>query len=47
MGQDVERRQFSRADRMAYREKIRSNLDALTRMLAESEFAADRPLTGL
>jgi gamma-glutamyl:cysteine ligase YbdK (ATP-grasp superfamily) len=32
---------------MRYREKVRSNLDALTRMLAEAEFECDRPMTGL
>jgi gamma-glutamyl:cysteine ligase YbdK (ATP-grasp superfamily) len=47
MGQDVDRREFSREDRMRYREKIRLNLDALTRMLGETQFECDRPLTGL
>ncbi|GIJ44463.1 glutamate--cysteine ligase [Virgisporangium aliadipatigenens] len=47
MGQDVERREFSRADRMRYREKVRTNLDALTRMLEEVQFECERPLTGL
>jgi gamma-glutamyl:cysteine ligase YbdK (ATP-grasp superfamily) len=47
VGKDVERREFSREDRMRYREKVRTNLDALTRMLAETQFECDRPLTGL
>jgi hypothetical protein len=47
VGQDVERREFSRADRMRYREKVRTNLDALTRMLEEVQFECERPLTGL
>jgi gamma-glutamyl:cysteine ligase YbdK (ATP-grasp superfamily) len=47
VGKDVEHREFSREDRMRYREKVRSNLDALTRMLAETQFEHDRPLTGM
>jgi gamma-glutamyl:cysteine ligase YbdK (ATP-grasp superfamily) len=47
MGRDVEQRVFSREDRTRYREKVRTNLDALTRMLRESPFEHDRPLTGL
>jgi gamma-glutamyl:cysteine ligase YbdK (ATP-grasp superfamily) len=47
MGQDVDRREFTREDRMRYRQKVRANLDALTRMLAETQFECDRPLTGL
>jgi gamma-glutamyl:cysteine ligase YbdK (ATP-grasp superfamily) len=47
VGKDVEHREFSREDRMRYREKVRTNLDALTRMLAETQFEHDRPLTGM
>ena len=32
---------------MRYREKVRTNLDALTRMLSETQFECDRPMTGL
>jgi hypothetical protein len=47
VGKDVERREFTREDRTRYREKVRTNLDALTRMLKESPFEHERPLTGL
>jgi gamma-glutamyl:cysteine ligase YbdK (ATP-grasp superfamily) len=47
MGKDVERLEFTREDRTRYREKVRANLDALTRMLADSPFESDRPLTGM
>jgi hypothetical protein len=47
MGQDVERREFSREDRTRYREKVRQCLDVLARMLRESRFDVERPMTGL
>src|SRR5688572_14201120 len=47
MGKEVERLEFTREDRTRYREKVQTNLDALTRMLADSPFECDRPLTGL
>jgi hypothetical protein len=47
MGEDVARTQFSRADRQRYRAKVRSCLDVFERMLHESRFDFDRPLTGL
>jgi gamma-glutamyl:cysteine ligase YbdK (ATP-grasp superfamily) len=47
VGKDVDRLEFSREDRTRYRAKVRANLDALTRMLADSPFECDRPLTGL
>ena len=47
MGKDVERLEFSREDRTRYREKVRASLDAFSRMLADSPFECDRPLTGL
>ena len=47
VGKDVEHREFSREDRMRYREKVRTNLDVLARMLAETQFEFERPLTGL
>jgi len=47
MGQDVERREFSREDRTRYREKVRQCLDVFARMLRESRFDVERPMTGL
>jgi gamma-glutamyl:cysteine ligase YbdK (ATP-grasp superfamily) len=47
MGQDVERRSFSREDRTRYRHKVRRCLDAFARMLQESRFDFERPMTGL
>jgi hypothetical protein len=47
MGEDVETREFSRQDRQRYREKLRQGLDVFARMLSESRFDFDRPLTGL
>ncbi|MET0134611.1 MAG: glutamate--cysteine ligase [Kibdelosporangium sp.] len=47
MGQDVERRTFSREDRTRYRHKVRRCLDAFARMLQESRFDFERPMTGL
>src|SRR5215217_1344809 len=47
MGRDVEAQSFTREDRTRYRDKVRRNLDVFTRMLKESTFAVDSPLTGL
>ncbi|HET8582806.1 MAG TPA: glutamate--cysteine ligase, partial [Jatrophihabitans sp.] len=47
MGEDVASRQFTRADRQAYRLKVRRCLDVFARMLAEAKFDFERPLTGL
>jgi hypothetical protein len=47
MGRHVQAQTFSRADRTYYRDKIRANLDALGRMLADATFEADTPMTGL
>ncbi len=47
MGQDVERLEFSREDRTRYREKVRRCLDVFARMLSESRFEFERPMTGL
>jgi len=47
MGQDVESTTFSRQDRQRYREKLRTCLDVFARMLGESKFDFERPLTGL
>jgi gamma-glutamyl:cysteine ligase YbdK (ATP-grasp superfamily) len=47
MGEDVAARNFSREDRQRYREKLRACLDVFGRMLSESHFDFERPLTGL
>ena len=47
MGRDVQAKAFTREDRTRYRDKVRRNLDVFTRMLRESTFAAESPLTGL
>ena len=47
MGQEVESRQFSREDRRNYRAKVRRCLDVFARMLRDSRFDFERPMTGL
>ena len=47
MGEEVERVEFTRADRTAFRDQVHRNLDAFARMLRESSFEVDRPLTGV
>jgi gamma-glutamyl:cysteine ligase YbdK (ATP-grasp superfamily) len=47
MGEDVTKQTFTREDRQRYREKLRRGLDVFARMLAESKFEFERPLTGL
>jgi hypothetical protein len=47
MGQEVDRREFTREDRTRYREKVRQCLDVFARMLRESRFDVERPMTGL
>ena len=47
MGQDVAAREFTREDRLRYRQKVRRCLDVFARMLGESRFDFERPLTGL
>src|SRR5689334_16425505 len=47
MGQEVDRRDFTRQDRQRYRQKVRRSLDVLARMLRESRFDYERPMTGL
>jgi gamma-glutamyl:cysteine ligase YbdK (ATP-grasp superfamily) len=47
MGKDVAATQFSREDRTRYRQKVRSCLDVFERMLAQSQFDFERPLTGV
>jgi gamma-glutamyl:cysteine ligase YbdK (ATP-grasp superfamily) len=47
MGEKVADQEFTREDRTRYREKVRRCLDVLARMLRESRFDADAPMTGL
>jgi gamma-glutamyl:cysteine ligase YbdK (ATP-grasp superfamily) len=47
VGEDVESTTFDRQDRQRYREKLRRCLDVFARMLSESKFDFERPLTGL
>ena len=47
MGEEVDQQEFSREDRTRYREKVRRCLDVFARMLRESRFDADYPMTGL
>jgi hypothetical protein len=47
VGEDVAARTFSRDDRRQYRDKLRRCLDVFGRMLGESKFDFERPLTGL
>jgi gamma-glutamyl:cysteine ligase YbdK (ATP-grasp superfamily) len=47
MGQDVEKKEFSREDRQRYRQKVKRCLDVFARMLAESRFDAEKRSMGL
>jgi hypothetical protein len=47
MGKDVERTEFTRADRQRFREKVRLCLDVFAQMLKQSAFDTDRPMSGL
>ncbi len=47
MGKDVEHRTFTRDDRTQYRAKVRRCLDVFARMLRESRFDFERPMTGV
>jgi hypothetical protein len=47
MGQEVDQREFTRSDRQRHRQKVRRCLDVFARMLRESRFEAERPMTGL
>ncbi len=47
MGEEVERVEFTRADRTRFRDQVHRNLDAFARMLRESRFDIGRPLTGV
>ncbi len=47
MGEDVERRKFTREDRRRFRAKVTDCMDALARMLADGGFAADEAQLGM
>jgi gamma-glutamyl:cysteine ligase YbdK (ATP-grasp superfamily) len=47
MGTEVSAQSYTREQRQRYREKVRQNLDVFERMLAQSSFEFDRPMTGL
>jgi gamma-glutamyl:cysteine ligase YbdK (ATP-grasp superfamily) len=47
MGEKVDMTAFSREDRQRYRQKVRRCLDTFARMLAQSRFDFERPMTGL
>jgi hypothetical protein len=47
MGKDVDLQEFTRSDRTRYREKVRRCLDVFARMLRESRFDIDDPMTGM
>ena len=47
MGKEVDLQEFTRADRTRHREKVRRCLDVFARMLRESRFDIDDPMTGM
>jgi gamma-glutamyl:cysteine ligase YbdK (ATP-grasp superfamily) len=47
VGEDVESTEFTGQDRQRYRAKVRRCLDVFARMLTESKFDFERPMTGL
>ncbi len=47
MGEEVDAQEFTGADRTRHREKVRRCLDVFARMLGESAFDTDDPMTGL
>ncbi len=47
MGEEVDRVEFTRADRTRFRDQVHRDLDAFARMLRESRFDMSRPLTGV
>jgi gamma-glutamyl:cysteine ligase YbdK (ATP-grasp superfamily) len=47
MGEEVDLQEFTRADRTRHREKVRRCLDVLARMLRESRFDIEDPMTGM
>ena len=47
MGTEVDLQEFSRSDRTRHREKVRRCLDVFARMLRESAFDVENPMTGM
>ena len=47
MGEEIASRTFTREDRQLYRDKVHRCLDVFARMLAESRFDFDLPMTGM
>lgn len=47
MGQEIEQTEFTPEDRRLYREKVRTNLEALRRIYDEDRFERDRDLMGV
>ncbi|MCW2762682.1 MAG: glutamate--cysteine ligase [Marmoricola sp.] len=47
MGKEVDLQEFTRADRTRHREKVRRCLDVFARMLRESRFDIEDPMTGM
>lgn len=47
MGRDIEAVTFSREQRQRYREKVKACLDVFEQMLATTQFAFERPMTGM
>ena len=47
MGEEVDLQEFSRSDRTRHREKVRRCLDVFARMLRESRFDVEDPMTGM
>ncbi|QCX27232.1 glutamate--cysteine ligase [Nocardioides jishulii] len=47
MGEEVDAQEFSRGDRTRHRAKVRQCLDVFARMLADSRFDTEDPMTGL
>lgn len=47
MGEEVDAQEFSRGDRTRHRAKVRRCLDVFARMLGESRFETEDPLTGM
>ena len=47
VGADVEQSRYTREQRQQYREKVRRDLDVFERMLSQSQFEFDKPMTGI
>src|SRR6476660_2622441 len=47
MGEEVTAQSYTREQRQQYREKVRQNLDVFERMLSQSRFEFERPMTGM